>query len=320
MTQAETSGQRSEIPMIAPMPAAVMERLDAEYTVHRLWAADDRAAFFAEVGPRVSAVVTIGPHGCPADVLAAAPALELIASYGVGYDAIDTEAAAARGIRVTNTPKVLNDAVAELALGLMIALCRRIPQADRFVRDGRWGEGRFGMTSELTGRTLGILGLGRIGREIARRAQAMKMQVVYCGRTRQPDQPYPWFADPAELARASGWLMIAAPGSAETKGVVGHAVLEALGPDGHLVNIARGSICDEAALIEMLETDGIAGAALDVFAAEPDVPERLRALPNVVLSPHQASATWKTRAAMGELVLANIDAHFAGRPLPSPVV
>lgn len=309
-----------EILMVVPMPTVVMERLEARYVVHRLWEAEDRPRFLAEVGPRVRAVVTIGPHGCAEDVIAAAPGLELIASYGVGTDALDLAGAARRGIRVTNTPEVLNDAVAELAIGLMIALCRRIPQADRFVREGRWSGGRFGMTGELTGRTIGILGLGRIGREIARRAQAMKMQVVYCGRTRQPDQPYPYFADPVELARASDWLMVVAPGSAETRGLVSRAVLEALGPEGSLVNVARGSVCDEAALIEMLETGGIAGAALDVFMDEPEVARPLRELPNVVLSPHQASATWKTRAAMGDLVVANIDAHFSGRPHPSPVV
>ena len=320
MTGGAGNGPRADILMIAPMPGVVTQRLEAAYTVHRLWEAGDRAAFLAEIGPRVRAVATIGPHGCAEDVIEAAEQLELIASYGVGTDALDLERAAERGIRVTNTPDVLNDAVAEFAIGLMIALCRQIPQADRFVRDGRWPQGRFGATGELTGRTIGILGLGRIGKEIARRAQAMKMQVVYCGRTLQPDQPYPWYQDVTAMARASDWLMIAAPGSPETRGLVGRRVLEALGPEGFLVNVARGAICDEPALIEMLASGGIAGAALDVFADEPEVPAALRALPNVVLSPHQASATGKTRAAMGDLVVENIDAHFAGRPLPSPVV
>lgn len=309
----------TEILMIGPMPPSVMEELERAHTVHRYWEADDRAALLARVGPRIGAVATDGHLGCPPEVMATAPELGLIASYGVGYDAIDLDAVRARGIRVTNTPDVLNDAVAELAIGLMIALCRRIVDADRYVRDGRWPAGNYGLTGELTARTLGILGLGRIGKEIAHRAQAMKMHVVYHGRSRQTDQPYPYYEDLEAMARDSDWLMIAAPGSAETAGLVGRRVLEALGPQGNLVNVARGAVVDQDALVGMLQSGGIAGAALDVFAEEPTVPQALWTLPNVVLSPHQASATDRTRAAMGALVVANIAAHFAGRPLISPV-
>lgn len=310
---------KPEILMIGPMLPSVMEQLDRTCTVHRYWKADDRARLLAEVGQRIRAVATDGHHGCPPEVMEAAPALEVIASYGVGYDAIDIDAARARNIRVTNTPEVLNDAVAELAIGLMLALCRRIVDADAFVRKAKWPHGNYGLTAELTGRTVGILGLGRIGKEIARRAQAMKMQVVYHGRNRQSDQPFPYFADLAEMARASDWLVVVAPGSASTSGIVSRAVLEALGPEGNLVNVARGSLVDEAALVEMLKDGGIAGAALDVFEDEPRVPEALFALPNVVLSPHQASATHRTRTAMGDLVVRNLAAHFAGHPLISPV-
>lgn len=223
-------------------------------------------------------------------------------------------------MRVTNTPEVLNDAMAEITLGLMVALCRRLVQADAHVRAGRWAGGeKLGLTGELTGRTVGILGLGRIGREIARRAQAMKMQVVYHGRNRQPDQPYPYYAEPVAMARDVDWLVVVTPGSAETKGLVDRAVLEALGPEGNLVNVARGSVVDEAALVELLVSGGLGGAALDVFADAPHVPEALVGLDNVVLSPHQGSATRKTREAMADLVVRNLAAHFAGDPLPTPV-
>lgn len=312
--------EKPEILQVGPYYPATQAALDAAYRAHHLWQAPDRAALLAEVGPRVRAVATDGFNGLPGDILAACPRLEIVASYGVGVDAIDLDACRARGIRVTNTPDVLNDAVAELTLGLMIALARRIPQADAHVRSGRWAsEGAFPLTAELTGAHAGILGLGRIGKEIARRLSAMKMQVSYHGRNRQ-DVPYAYFADLVEMARAVDWLVVIAPGSPATRGIVSRQVLEALGPEGRLVNVARGSLVDEAALIELLAAGRLGGAALDVFADEPRVPEALRALPNVVLSPHQGSATHRTRRAMGDLVLANLAAHFAGRPLPAAVV
>ncbi len=310
----------AEILMLGRMLPSVMEALDAAYTVHRLWEAPDRAAMLADVGPRIRGVATDGHLGLPGDVMEACPGLEIASSYGVGYDAIDIDACRARGIRVTNTPDVLNDAVAEMALGLMLSLCRRIPQADAYVRAGKWvSEGNFGLTGELTGRKVGILGLGRIGKEIARRCQAMKMQVVYHGRTEQVHEPYPFYADLEAMARDVDWLVVIAPGSASTKGIVSRAVLEALGPDGALVNVARGSLVDEAALVDCLASGKIGGAGLDVFEAEPKVPEALFGMDNVVLQPHQGSATHKTRAAMGDLVVKNLAAHFAGLPLLTPV-
>ena len=311
---------KPDLLMIGPMIRPVMDALDAAFAVHRLWQAEDREALVAGVGHRVRAVATNGHLGCPVALMDRLPALEIIASYGVGYDAIDIAAARARGVRVTNTPDVLNDAVAELTLALMLALCRRIVPADRYVREGRWeGFGSFPLTGELTGRTVGILGLGRIGKEIARRCQAFRMQVVYHGRTRQPHEPYPYFADLVEMARASDWLVAIAPGSEQTRRIVNRAVLEALGPDGALVNVGRGSLVDEAALVDCLRDGRLGGAALDVFEAEPHVPPELFAMDNVVLSPHQGSATHKTRAAMGDLVVRNLAAHFAGLPLPTPV-
>ncbi|MEM7505299.1 MAG: 2-hydroxyacid dehydrogenase [Pseudomonadota bacterium] len=312
---------KPEIIMIGPMLATAMEALEAEYTVHRYWQADDKVTLLAEVGPRIRAVATDGHFGCPPDVMSACPGIEIVSSFGVGYDNVDTEACKARGIRVTNTPDVLNDAMAEITLGLMISLARRLPQADQYVRTGQWVPGTsFGLTAELTGKTAGILGLGRIGKEIARRLQAMKMQVVYCGRTHQTDQPYPHYNDLQEMARDVDWLIGVVPGSPSTTGLVSRKVLEALGPEGCLVNVGRGTLVDEAAMMEMLASGALGGAALDVFEAEPTVPEALTKMGNVVLSPHQGSATHKTRWAMGDLVVRNLSAHFAGDPLITPVV
>ncbi|MEO0820082.1 MAG: 2-hydroxyacid dehydrogenase [Pseudomonadota bacterium] len=315
---AET-GERPAVLQMAPMMAHVEAALEAAYTVHRYWEAADGAALLAREGGAIRGLATNGHAGLPAEILAALPALEMVASYGVGYDAIDIPACKARGVRVSNTPDVLNDAVAEMTLGLMIALCRRIPQADRFVREGRWLAGGYPLTAELTGKTVGILGLGRIGKEIARRAEVFRMRVVYCGRTEQAFQPYQYYADLEAMARAVDWLVVIAPGSAETKGIVSRRVLEALGPEGCLVNVARGSLVDEAAMLELLQSGELGGAALDVFEDEPRMAEAFWALENVVLSPHQGSATHKTRAGMGDLVVRNLAAYFAGDPLLTPV-
>ena len=311
---------KPEILQICPMQASVTDALLAAYGVHRWWDAPDRTRLLAEIGPRLRAVATDGHFGMPPEVLAAAPGLEIVASYGVGYDNIDIAACKARGIRVTNTPDVLNDAVAELAIGLMIALCRRIPQADAFVRAGSWPSGGFGLTGELTGAHAGILGLGRIGKEIARRCQAMRMRVSYHGRRQQPHEPYGYYPALEAMARDVDWLIVVAPGSPATRGIVSRAVLEALGPSGAFVNVARGALIDEPALVDCLLAGRLGGAALDVFADEPAVPPALLTLPNVVLSPHQGSATRKTRDAMGALVIRNLAAHFAGQPLPTAVV
>jgi lactate dehydrogenase-like 2-hydroxyacid dehydrogenase len=310
---------KPEILQVVPMLPTVEAAFGEAYTVHRYWDAADRAALLAEAGPRIRAVATDGHAGVPPDAAAALPRLEMVASYGVGSDNIDIDACRARGVHVSNTPDVLNDAVAEITLGLMIGLCRRIPQADAFVRAGDWPRRKFGLTGELTGAHAGILGLGRIGKEIARRLQACKMRVSYHGRTEQRYEPHRYYADLVAMAREVDWLVIVAPGSEATRGIVSRAVLEALGPTGALVNVARGSLVDEPAMVELLADGRLGGAALDVFADEPNVPEALLALPNVVLSPHQGSATEKTRAAMGDLVVRNLAAHFDGLPLVTPV-
>ncbi|TFF18403.1 2-hydroxyacid dehydrogenase [Jiella endophytica] len=312
---------KPDLLQICPFAAPVEASLEEDFTCHRYFEADDRPALLQRLAPTCRFVATGGHHGASREMIAAMPNLEIISSFGVGYDAVDVQAAKEHGVSVTNTPDVLNDCVAETTLALMLALCHRVPQADAYVRAGRWeSEGTFGLTDELTGRRVGILGLGRIGKTIAKLCQAFNMEVVYHGRTRQEHVPYPYYADLAEMAKAVDWLVAIAPGTAETKGIVSRKVLEALGPKGKLVNMGRGTLVDEAAMIELLETGGLGGAALDVFEKEPHVPEKLRALENVVLLPHQGSATHKTRAAMGQMVVKNLKAHLRGEPLLSPVV
>lgn len=306
-----------EILQTAPLLASCEKALAERYVVHKLHEIADKPAWLAENGARIRAQAG---GGVQAELMDNLPNLEIISNFGVGYDSTDVVAARARNILVTNTPDVLNDAVAELTIGLMIALARRIPQGDRFVRAGQWPAGGFGLFSELTGKTLGIVGLGRIGKEIAARAQAMKMRIVYHGRNPQPNSPCVYYDTLEHMARDADWLVLIAPGGKGTAGIVSRKVLEALGPKGYLVNIARGSLVDEPALVELLQSGGLGGAALDVFADEPNVPAALFGLDNVVLSPHQGSATHQTRDAMGALVVANLDRHFAGEPLISPVV
>ena len=299
--------------LLATCEAALAER----YTVHKLHEAADPEALLTEIAGRVRG---IAGQRANRELMEKLPKREIIANFGVGYDSIDVAAARERNIRVTNTPNVLNDAVAEITIGLMIALARRIPQTDQFVRQGKWAAGGYPLLGELNGKTVGILGLGRIGKEIAMRAQAMKMRVVYHGRHKQADEPFVYYDKLVDMARDSDWLVISAPGGKGTERIVSREVLEALGPEGSLVNMARGSLVDEAALVEMLQSKQLGGAALDVFEKEPQVPEALFGLDNVVLSPHMGSATHQTRDKMGALVVANLDAHFAGEPLPSAVV
>ena len=306
-----------EILQTGPLLASCEKALAERYTVHKLHETEDKDAWLKANGARIRAHAG---SGVQKGLMEALPNLEIIASFGVGYDNIDTATAKAKNIRVTNTPDVLNDAVAELTIGLMISLARRIPQSDQFVRQGKWPGNSFGLFSELTGKTVGILGLGRIGKEIAARAQAMKMRVVYYGRSHQPAVPHIYYYNLEDMARDSDWLVVIAPGGKGTDGIVSRKVLEALGPKGKLVNVARGTLIDEAAMVELLQNGGLGGAALDVFEKEPEVPAALLGLDNVVLSPHQGSATNQTRDAMGALLVANLEKHFAGEPLISAVV
>lgn len=247
------------------------------------------------------------------------PNLEIIANSGVGVDSNDMSTARARNIIVTNTPDVLNHSVAELTLALTFALARQIPQSDTYVRSGAWSGGPFGLGSEMRGKKLGMIGLGRIGRQIARRFAALDMEVHYFGRSKQAEQPYTYHGDLIEMASLVDWLVVIAPAKSDTKGMVSREVLEALGPQGRLVNVARGSLVDEAALVDLLVSRKLRGAALDVFENEPDVPLALRGLDNVVLSPHQGSRTEEAREAMDALVVENLMAHFSGQTPPNRV-
>ena len=258
----------------------------------------------------------------PAALIAQLPALEIISVMGVGYDGVDVAAAKARGVVVTHTPNVLNDDVADLALGLMLCCSRQLPAADRYVREGRWLKATMPLARKMSGARLGIVGMGRIGQAIAQRALAFGMQIAYTARSAKPELPFAFLPSAAALAAEVDFLVLITPGGAGTKHLIDAAVLQALGKgrgEGILVNVARGSVVDEAALVDALERGVIAGAGLDVFEDEPRVPQRLIALPQVVLVPHIGSATGQTRQAMADLCFANLQAHFAGRPLLSPV-
>jgi hydroxypyruvate reductase len=268
---------------------------------------------------RIRAVAASGDSKVPASLIEQLPALEIISVMGVGYDGVDVPAAKARGIQVTHTPNVLNDDVADLALALMLAASRQIVAADRYVREGQWLGGPMPLQRKMSGGRLGLVGMGRIAQAIATRALAFGMTVAYTARSAKGELPYRFFPDAVSLAAESDFLVVITPGGAATRKLIDAAVLKALGPNGTLVNVARGSVVDEAALIDALERGTIAAAGLDVFEDEPRVPERLRALPQVVLTPHVGSATAATRQAMADLAFGNLREHFAGRPLLSPV-
>lgn len=292
---------------------AIFEKFEAT----RLYQEADRDSFLAQRGGEFTA---IAGGAVDAGLMDKMPNLRMVSNFGVGYDSIDTAEAKKRGIHVTNTPNVLNDAMAEITIGLMVGLARRLPQADQYVRAGKWPERNFKLQTELTGKTVGIVGLGRIGKEIADRCQAMKMRVVYYGRRKQNGIPFIYYDNLVEMARDSDWLVVITPGGAATDKLVSAEVISALGADGYLVNMARGTVVDEAAMVDALVSGKLAGAALDVFEKEPQVPEALFALDNVVLSPHQGSATHQTRNGMGALVVDNLEAFFNGDPLLTPVV
>jgi lactate dehydrogenase-like 2-hydroxyacid dehydrogenase len=304
---------------VAKLSPLLMEQLTAAYVVHdRLHEADPAA--FSKVAPHIRGIVGSGESKVPRALMDQLPALEIVSIMGVGYDGVDVPAALERGIPVTHTPGVLNDEVADLAIGLMLSIARRIPQSDQYVRAGRWGkEGVMPLTRKVSGARLGIVGLGRIGQAIATRAEAFGMSIAYTARSAKAGLAYRFYPSASALAEQVDFLVVITPGGAGTKHLINAEVLAALGPKGYLINVARGSVVDEAALIEALQKGGIAGAGLDVFDNEPHPPEALWALDNVVLTPHIGSATWQTRQAMADLAAANLQAHFAGKNLFSPV-
>jgi len=313
------SVDRPELALLRDFPPLMMRALESEYVLHRLWEAADREREIARIAPRVRGIVTGSMVGASALLIDSFPHLEIIACFGVGVETIDIEYARRRGIAVTNTPEVLNEDVADMGVALLLAASRMIPQGDRFVREGRWLTGLMPFTHRVHGAKVGIVGLGRIGSSVARRLEAFDMTILYHGPNDKRHPRYRYCPDLAAMARECAFLVLTCPGTPATCNLIGREVLAALGPDGTLINIARGSVVDEQALIEALGARSIRAAALDVYPDEPRVPAALMKLENVVLSPHQSSATHETRVAMAELTLANLRAHFAGQPLPTPL-
>jgi len=314
-----TTATPAHVLMPGAYPEWDMAPMREAYTLHHLWQAPDRQAFIAEHASQIRAIATRGELGASTELIAALPKLELVACYGVGTDGIDLAACRARGIRVTNTPDVLNGDVADLAVGLMLAVQRRIPAGDQFVRSGAWAHGGMPLATRVFGQRIGIAGFGRIGGTIARRLSGFDVEVGYFSRTPKAESPHRHFASLSAMAEWCDVLIVILPGGEATRGIVNGEVLQALGPRGWLVNVSRGTTVDEGALLQALETRAIAGAALDVFLNEPRIDPRFAALDNVVLTPHHGSGTEATRRAMGELVRRNLEAHFAGRPLITPV-
>lgn len=316
-----TDTHDTELLMAGPLLPQLMARIEAKYRVHRWWEIADRAAFLARHGPSIRGIATSGRYGASGELIRSLPALEVIVSFGVGVDPIDMEAARERDVVVANTPGVLDDCVADTALALMLAVSRRICELDRFVRAGRWKNETPPLGRKLGGRRCGILGLGNIGRQIARRAEAFGMDIAYHNRSPRGDVPahYRYCADVHALARESDILVLSLPGGGATRGLIDEGVIDALGAQGILVNVSRGSVVDQEALVRALREGRLAGAGLDVFENEPEVPAELCAMEQVVLSPHIGSSTVETRQAMADLVFSNLEGWFEQRRVLTPV-
>ncbi|RRQ25118.1 2-hydroxyacid dehydrogenase [Rhodococcus sp. Eu-32] len=305
---------------VGPLKPSLMDTLTGDYDALVLPEPSERATFFSQHGESITAAVTSGRTGVDAELMSHLPNLGAIVHFGVGYDTTDVDAAAQRGIGVSNTPDVLNDCVADLAIGLVIDALRQVSFSDRYVRAGRWiSDGNTPLTRQVTGKRVGIIGLGRIGTAIADRLVGFRCAISYHNRNEVDGSPHTYFSTPAALAGAVDVLIVAASGGKGTRHLVDADVLDALGPQGYLINIARGSVVDEDALVERLTDGRLAGAGLDVFANEPAVPEALLALDNVVLLPHVGSGTVETRAAMEALTLQNLDQFLADGTLTTPV-
>lgn len=300
-----------DIMLLSSVPTFMMNDLQQEYVLH-----DHAHILDPEAFTKVTAFVGVGSSArVDRNLLAMFPNVKMISIFGVGYDGIDVAAVQDRGIQVTHTPDVLTDDVADLAMGLILSMGRRIPQSDKFVRNGDWVSEPFTMTHKVTGTRLGVVGLGRIGQAIAKRAAAFDMTIAYTGRRAKTNAPFRYYATVSELAANSDYLVVAVPGGNETKNMINAQVLKALGPKGILINIARGSVIDQTALIQALKDKSIAGAGLDVFWDEPNIDPQFFKLHNLVLTPHNGSNTHETRRAMADLALANLKAFFDERPL-----
>jgi len=300
-----------DIMLVSSVPTFMMNDLQQEYVLH-----DHAHILDPEAFTKVSAFVGVGSAAkVDRKLLAMFPNVKMISIFGVGYDGIDVAAAKERGIQVTHTPDVLTDDVADLAMGLILSIGRRIPQSDKFVRNGDWVSEPFTMTHKVTGTRLGVVGLGRIGQAIAKRAAAFDMTIAYTGRRAKTNAPFRYYPTASELAANSDYLVVAVPGGDDTKNMINAQVLKALGPKGIVINIARGSVVDQTALIQALKDKSIAGAGLDVFWDEPNIDPQFFKMHNVVLTPHNGSNTHETRRAMADLALANLKAFFEERPL-----
>ncbi|MGH6815281.1 MAG: 2-hydroxyacid dehydrogenase [Hyphomicrobiaceae bacterium] len=306
-----------------PMMPLIANQLPETFEVHRLHEAQDRDAFIAKVGPIVEAVCTGGHTGVKTNdaLMARLPNLKIIGNFGVGYDSVEVPAAVKRGVVIANTPDVLTEEVADTALGLLLMTVRELSKAEQWLRQGRWAkEGDYPLTpASLRDRKIGMVGFGRIGQAIARRCAAFGLPISYFARRRQADGAFPYYANLVEMARATNTLIVITPGGSETKNLINAAVLEALGPRGIVINISRGSVVDEAALIEALHARKILAAGLDVYWSEPNLNPALLELDNAVLLPHVGSASVLTRDAMGQLVVDNLKAYAARRPPLTPV-
>lgn len=306
--------------MMCPMNSYLEQELDRRFNLHRIWTAADRKLFVKENSAAIRAVVGNANAGADAELIDSLPKLEIVSSFSVGLDRVDLEKCRERGIRVTNTPDVLTEDVADLAIGLILATLRRMCESDRYVRSGLWKKGEFKLTTKFTGKSVGIIGLGRIGLAVAKRAEAFNCSISYYSRSKKSDTNYKYYPSVIELASNCHVLVVACPLTNETRHVINREVIDALGPKGVLINIGRGPHVDEPELVSALVEGRLGGAGLDVYEHEPEVPEELFKLDNVVLTPHVGSATIETRTAMADLVIGNLEAHFLNKPLLTPVV
>ena len=313
---------KPEILLVGPYPEWDLVELDAQYEVRKLYEATDRDAFLHKHGANIRGIATRGELGASADLIGKLPKLEVVSVYGVGYDAVNLDACRARGIRVTNTPDVLTNDVADLGVAMMLVQSRGMIGAEVWVKDGSWAaRGLYPLKRKVWGRRAGVLGLGRIGFEVAKRLKGFDMDIAYSDVSAKDfAKDMTFIADPVELARHSDFLFVTLAASAATRHIVSKDVIEALGPEGMLINISRASNIDEDALLDALEAGTLGSAALDVFEGEPKLNPRFLKLDNVLVQPHHASGTIETRKAMGKLVRDNLAAHFAGATLPTPVI
>lgn len=310
---------KPELLIASPMMPMIEEQLDRHFTVERLYKAPDKDKLLADFGPKVRALAATPASKVDAALMGKLPRLEIVSAFGVGYDSIDAKWAGGQGIVVTNTPDVLNEEVADTALGLLLATVRQFPQADRYVRAGKWKEKPFPLTVTLQDRTVGVVGMGRIGKAIAKRLDAFNTPVVYHSRNKAEGVSYKHYPDLKQMAKDVDVLIVITPGGAATKHLINKEVLEALGPNGIVINVARGSVIDERALIEALRERKILSAGLDVFEDEPNVPKELIEMDHVVLLPHVGSASVHCRNLMGQLVVDNLVAWASGKPPLTPV-